>query len=129
MPCSPRCSWTSGGRSSGYVSAARWRNRRSMPREFVKQAGQILRSGKPIEERLREFTTAIGAFLSGGVSSVLLFDRDPEGFYLRSTTLRYTPSPEIFHFSSGGTVEDLALRDGRGVTLSEVPRAPRSRPR
>jgi GGDEF domain-containing protein len=98
-----------------------------MPREFVKQAGEILRSGKPIEERLREFTTAIGAFLSGGVSSVLLFDRDSEDFYLRSTTLRYTPSPEIFHFSSAGTVEDLALRERRVVTLSEIHRSPGSR--
>src|SRR4030065_2164270 len=98
-----------------------------MPREFVKQAGEILRSGKPIEERLREFTTAIGAFLSGGVSSVLLFDRDSEDFYLRSTTVRYTPSPEIFHFSSAGTGEDLALRGRRVGTLSAnhpLPRPP-----
>jgi diguanylate cyclase (GGDEF)-like protein len=98
-----------------------------MPAEFLKKAGEILRSGKPIEERLREFTAAVAAFLSGGVSSVLLFDRDTEDFYLRSTTLRYTPPPETLHFSSTGTVEDLALRERRVVTLSEIHRAPGSR--
>jgi GGDEF domain-containing protein/putative methionine-R-sulfoxide reductase with GAF domain len=98
-----------------------------MPAEFVKHAAEILRSGKPVEERLREFTAAVGALLPGGVTSVLLFDRDTEDFYLRTTTLRYTPSPETFHFSSAGTVEDLALRERRVVTLSEVHRAPGSR--
>ncbi|MBI5341763.1 MAG: diguanylate cyclase [Deltaproteobacteria bacterium] len=98
-----------------------------MPAEFVKKAGEILRSGKPIEERLREFTAEIGVFLSGGVCSVLLFDRDTEDFYLRATTLRYSPSPEILHFSSAGTIEDLALREQRVVSLSENQRDPGSR--
>jgi diguanylate cyclase (GGDEF)-like protein len=98
-----------------------------MPAEFLKKAGEILRSGKPIEERLREFTAGVAAFLSGGVSSILLFDRDTEDFYLRSTTLRYTPPADTLHFSSTGTVEDLALRERRVVTLSEIHRAPGSR--
>ncbi|NJD62121.1 MAG: diguanylate cyclase [Deltaproteobacteria bacterium] len=98
-----------------------------MPAEFVKKTGDLLRSGKPIEERLREFTAAVCAFLSGGVASVLLFDGDAEDFYLRSTTLRYTPSPDTLHFSSSGTIEDLALRERRVVTLSEIHRAPGSR--
>jgi len=98
-----------------------------MPADFVKKAGEILRSGKPIEERLREFTAEVGAFLAGGVCSVLLFDRDTEDFYLRATTLRYSPSPEILHFSSAGTLEDLALREQRVVSLSEIQRDPNSR--
>jgi diguanylate cyclase (GGDEF)-like protein len=98
-----------------------------MPTDFVKKTGEILRSGKSIEERLREFIAAVGTFLPGGVSSVLLFDRDTEDFYMRATTLRYTPSPESLHFSSAGTLEDLALRERRVVTLTEVHRAPASR--
>jgi diguanylate cyclase (GGDEF)-like protein len=95
--------------------------------EFVKRTGEILRAGKPIEDRLREFTAEVGAFLAGGVASILLFDRDTEDFYLRTTTLRYSPSPEAFHYSSAGTVEDLALRERRVVALSEVHRAAGSR--
>ncbi|MDA8121635.1 MAG: diguanylate cyclase [Deltaproteobacteria bacterium] len=98
-----------------------------MPADFVKKAGEILRSGKSIEERLREFTAAVGAFLPGGISSVLLFDRDTDDFYLRATTLRIAPSQETLHFSSAGTIEDLALRERRVVTLSEIHRAPTSR--
>lgn len=98
-----------------------------MSSDFVKKAGEIFRSGKPIEERLREFTAEVESFLSGGVCSVLLFDRDTEDFYLRATTLRYAPSPETIHFSSAGTLEDLALREQRVISLSEVHRAPNSR--
>ena len=98
-----------------------------MSADFVKKTGEIFRSGKPIEERLREFTAEVGSFLSGGVCSVLLFDRDTEDFYLRATSLRYAPSPETIHFSSAGTLEDLALREQRVVSLTEVHRAPNSR--
>jgi diguanylate cyclase (GGDEF)-like protein len=98
-----------------------------MAEDFVRKAGEILRSGKPIEERLREFTAEAGAFISGGVCSILLFDRDTEDFYLRATTLRYSPSSEALHFSSAGTLEDLALREQRVVSLTEIHRAPNSR--
>ncbi|MBI5419324.1 MAG: diguanylate cyclase [Deltaproteobacteria bacterium] len=98
-----------------------------MPAEFVKRVGEIFRSGKPIEERLREFTASVGQFLPGGVLSVLLFDRDTEDFYMRATTLRYTPSSELLHYSAAGTVEELALREQRVVTLTEVHRAANSR--
>lgn len=98
-----------------------------MAEDFVRKAGEILRSGKPIEERLREFTAEAGVFISGGVCSILLFDRDTEDFYLRATTLRYSPSSEALHFSSAGTLEDLALREQRIVSLTEIHRAPNSR--
>jgi diguanylate cyclase (GGDEF)-like protein len=98
-----------------------------MPAEFVRRVREILRSGRPIEERLRQFTAEVGAYLAGGVSSVLLFDRDTQDFYLRSTTLRISPSAEALHYSSMGTVEDLALRERRVVTMTEVHRAPGSR--
>jgi len=98
-----------------------------MPEEFVKSAGDILRSGKTIEERLREFTSAVSSFLTGGVASILLFDRDSEDFYLRSSTIRFTPPSEGLHYSSAGTLEDLALRERRVLTLSEVHRLPGSR--
>jgi len=98
-----------------------------MAEDFVRKAGEILRSGKPIEDRLREFTAEAGAFIPGGVFSILLFDRDTEDFYLRATTLRYSPSSEALHFSSSGTLEDLALREQRVVSLTEIHRAPNSR--
>ena len=98
-----------------------------MREDFVRRMGEILRSGKPIEERLREFTAEVGAFVSGGVCSVLLFDRDTEDFFLRATTLRYVPPAETIHFSSAGTLEDLALREQRVVFLSETNRVPGSR--
>ncbi|MBI5575026.1 MAG: diguanylate cyclase [Deltaproteobacteria bacterium] len=98
-----------------------------MPDGFVKKAGEILRSGKPIEDRLREFTAETASHLSGAVASVLLFDRDSEDFFLRATTLRYAPSPEIVHFSSAGTLEELALRERRVVSLSEIGRSSESR--
>ncbi len=98
-----------------------------MPTDFLKRAGEILRSGKPIEERLREFCAATGRFLPGSVSSVLLFDRDTEDFYLKSTTMRVSPAVELLSYSSAGTVEELALRERRPITLCEVHRSPGSR--
>ncbi len=100
-----------------------------MPADFVKKAGEILRSGKSIEDRLREFTAAVGEFLPGGISTILLFDRDTEDFYLRATTMRLAPSQETVHFSSTGTIENLALREQRVVTLAEVHRPAASRMR
>ena len=90
-----------------------------MPAGLAKRAGDTLRSGKPIEERLRAFTAEIASFLSGGVCSILLFDRESEDFFMRATTLRVSPSPEILHFSAAGTLEELAIRERRIVSLSE----------
>jgi transcriptional regulator with GAF, ATPase, and Fis domain len=98
-----------------------------MPADFLRKAGEILRSGKPIEEKLREFCQAAGDFLPGAVSSVLLFDRDTEDFYLRTTTLRVSPSAQVVHHSSTGTIEDLALRERRSITLRESHRPTDSR--
>jgi len=98
-----------------------------MPNDYLRKAGEILRSAKPIEERLREFCEATGEFLPGVVSSILLFDRDTEDFYLRSTTLRVSPAAQVVHHSSAGTIEDLALRERRSITLCEVHRSGDSR--
>jgi GGDEF domain-containing protein len=98
-----------------------------MPDDYLRKVGEILRSAKPIEERLREFCEATGEFLPGVVSSILLFDRDTEDFYLRSTTLRVSPAAQVVHHSSAGTIEDLALRERRSITLCEVHRSADSR--
>jgi len=98
-----------------------------MSERFARAAGEILRSGRPIEERLREFSARAAEFLGGGVASILLFDRDTQDFYLRSTTLRLPPGGHSLQYSAAGTVEELALRERRVVTLSEVHRAPGSR--
>ncbi len=98
-----------------------------MPADYLRKTGEILRSGKPIEDRLREFCQATGEFLSGAVSSILLFDRDTEDFYLRTTTLRVSPAAQVVHHSSAGTIEDLALRERRAITLCEVHRSTDSR--
>ena len=98
-----------------------------MPDDYLRNVGEILRSAKPIEERLREFCEATGEFLPGVLSSILLFDRDTEDFYLRSTTLRVSPAAQVVHHSSAGTIEDLALRERRSITLCEVHRSADSR--
>ena len=59
-----------------------------MPADFLKKTGEILRAVRPLEERLRDFTAAVGSFLSGGVVSILLFDRDTDDFYLRHAVAR-----------------------------------------
>ena len=100
-----------------------------MPADFVKRAGEILRSGKPIEERLQEFSAAVSAYVGGGAASVLLFDRDSEDFYLRTTTLRMTPALPEIHFAAEGTLEELALAEHRSVVLSERDPPPGSRRR
>ncbi len=98
-----------------------------MPADYLRKVGEILRSGKPIEERLRDFCLATGEILPGAVSTILLFDRDTEDFYLRTTTLRMSPSAQVIHHSSAGTIEDLALRERRTITLCEVHRSADSR--
>ncbi len=98
-----------------------------MPADYLRKIGETLRSSKPIEERLREFCQATTRFIPGVVSSILLFDKDTEDFYLRTTTLRVSPSAQVVHHSAGGTIEDLALRERRSITLCEVHRSPDSR--
>src|SRR3990172_5496016 len=128
MPCWPRFSSTRRGIPCASASASPWRRDGSeMPADYLRKVGEILRSGKPIEERLREFCHATGEFLPGAVSSILLFDRDTEDFYLRTTTLRVSPAAQVVHHSSTGTIEDLALRERRSITLCEVHRTTDSR--
>ena len=100
-----------------------------MHADFAKKAGEILRTGKPIEERLREFSDAVSGYLGGGSVSILLFDRDSEDFYVRTTTLRMAPAVPEIHFSAEGTLEELALAERRPVVLSErdVPSGSRRR--
>ncbi len=98
-----------------------------MPADFLKRTGDILRAVRPLEERLRDYTAGVVSFLSGGVVSILLFDRDTDDFYLRATTLRVAPAAQIMHQSAAGTVEELALREKRVVTLAEVHRSAESR--
>jgi GGDEF domain-containing protein len=98
-----------------------------MPADYLRRIGEILRSGKPIEERLREFCQETREFLPGSVSSILLFDKDTEDFYLRTTTLRLSPAAQVVHHSASGTIEDLSLRERRPITLCEVHRSADSR--
>ncbi len=98
-----------------------------MPDDYVRRVGEILRSGKPIEERLRDFCGATGEWIPGAVSSILLFERETEDLYLKTTTLRVSPAAQVVHHSSAGTIEDLALRERRPITLCEVDRPAGSR--
>src|SRR5512141_3331343 len=98
-----------------------------VPADFARKAGEILRSTKPIDERLREFSGELSALLGGGTVSVLLFDRDSEDFYLRTSTLRMTPGAPEFHFPAEGTLEELSLAERRPMILSEVQRPENSR--
>jgi len=100
-----------------------------VPADFARKAGEILRSAKPIEERLREFSMELSAWMGGGTVSVLLFDRDSEDFYLRSSTLRVAPGAPEHHFAAEGTIEELALAERRPVVLSEGTRPANSRRR
>src|SRR4030067_472273 len=94
----PRFSSTRRGNPCASPYASPWRRDGSdMPADYLRRIGEILRSGKPIEERLREFCQETGGFLPGSVSSILLFDRDTEDFYLRTTTLRVSPTPPVAH--------------------------------
>jgi hypothetical protein len=90
-----------------------------LPDAFVRNAADILRSGKPIEERLREFCEEVSGFVGGGAVSVLLFDRDSEDFFVRTSTRRTHPAAPEVHFAAEGTLEELALAEKRPVILEE----------
>jgi diguanylate cyclase (GGDEF)-like protein len=97
--------------------------------EFSRKAGEILRSAMPIEDRLREFSNGLSAWLGGGTVSVLLFDRDSEEFYVRTSTLRTAPGAPEHHFPAEGTLEELSLAERRPIVLSEGIRPENSRRR
>ncbi|MEW6721029.1 MAG: diguanylate cyclase [Thermodesulfobacteriota bacterium] len=98
-----------------------------MSEAFTGRAGDILRSAKPIEERLRELCGEVSSYVGGGVVSVLLFDRDSEDFFVRSSTQRPHPSAPEIHFASEGTLEELALAERRPIVLEERMPPPGSR--
>jgi len=100
-----------------------------VPSDFARKAGEILRSAKPIEERLREFSFELSAWLGGGVVSVLLFDRDSEDFYVRTGTRSVAPGAPEVHFPAEGTLEELSLAERRPIVLSEGARPENSRRR
>ncbi len=93
-----------------------------MPAAFIKKCAELLRVGRPIEERLRDFTNLVGLFAPGARASVLLFDRESDDFFLRATNLRLPPNHPELQFGARGTVAALALQEGRPLTLSEVNR-------
>ncbi len=86
---------------------------------FAGNAADILRSAKPIEERLKEFCEELSGFVGGGNVSVLLFDRDSEDFFVRTSTRRAHPAAPEVHFAAEGTLEELALAERRPVVLEE----------
>jgi diguanylate cyclase (GGDEF)-like protein len=94
---------------------------------FIRAAGEVLRSGKPIEDRLREFTQAVSGYIGGGMVSVLLFDRDSEDFFVRTSTLKLLHSGPEAHFAAEGTLEELALAERRPIVLEERNPPPGSR--
>jgi diguanylate cyclase (GGDEF)-like protein len=90
-----------------------------MPETFARTAGDILRSEKPVEVRLKELCEAVSGYVGGGMVSVLFLDRDSEDFYVRTSTQRMQNlAPEI-HFASVGTIEELALAERRPIILEE----------
>jgi diguanylate cyclase (GGDEF)-like protein len=93
-----------------------------MPADFIRKSGELLRAGRPIDERLRDFTGLIGRFAPGVHASILLFDRESDDFFLRATTLRLPPNQQSFQFGAKGTVASLVLRENRPMMLSEVNR-------
>jgi len=86
---------------------------------FISNAGDILRSGKPIEERLKEWCCATSGFIGGGTISVLLFDRDSEDFFIKLSTCKIRNNANETHFASEGTLERLALMERRSIVLEE----------
>ena len=91
-----------------------------MPRTFLSNAGDILRSEKPINERLKDWCDLVSGFAGGGGVSILLFDHDAEDFLVKASTykIRYE-IPEIY-FESKGTLEELALTEQRPIVLEEL---------
>jgi len=86
---------------------------------FTSSVGDILRSGKPIEERLKEWCSAVSGFVGGGIVSVLLFDRDSEDFSIKISTCKYRNNISEIHFAAKGTLERLALAERRSIVLEE----------
>jgi diguanylate cyclase (GGDEF)-like protein len=100
-----------------------------MPADFLKKSLELLRTGRPIEDRLRDFTALVGTFAPGARVSVLLFDRESDDFFLRATNLRLPPNQQELQFGARGTVAAMSLGEGRPLTLSEVNRTPGARSR
>ena len=90
-----------------------------MSETFVRNVGDILRSGKPIEERLEEWCNAVSGFVGGGIISVLLFDQDSEDFFMKFSTCKIRENIPGIRFASKGTLERLALIERRSIVLEE----------
>ncbi|MCL2103288.1 MAG: diguanylate cyclase [Syntrophorhabdaceae bacterium] len=86
---------------------------------FISKAGDILRSGKPIEESLKEWCDSVSDFIGEGIVSVLLFDQDSDDFFIKASTCKFRYNiPEIY-FASKGSLEKLALTERRAIVLEE----------
>ncbi|HEY3489673.1 MAG TPA: diguanylate cyclase [Candidatus Deferrimicrobiaceae bacterium] len=94
-----------------------------MSSEFLRKSGEMLRSGRAIEERLCDFTGLVGSHVPGAHATVLLFERESDDFLLRATSLRLPANRQDLQFGARGTVAGLALRERRPLLLSEINRA------
>lgn len=98
-----------------------------MAQSFLARAKEIIRSSGSIDSKIEEYTGHLSAFLDGSVVSIILFDKEVEEFFLRSSTLKYKAGPETVRYSSHGTVDALSLVEKRVISLKEVNRPSESR--
>jgi diguanylate cyclase (GGDEF)-like protein len=77
--------------------------------------------------KIKEFTDVLSKFLDNSVVSILLFDKEVDEFFLRSSTLRYQGGIDPVRYSASGTVDALSLVEKRVVSMKEVNRPADSR--
>lgn len=57
-----------------------------MAQSFLARAKDIIRSSGSIDFKIEEYTAHVSEYLDGSVVSILLFDKEVEEFFLRSST-------------------------------------------
>lgn len=98
-----------------------------MVKEFQDKSKEIFRSSSSIDLKIKEFTDVLSKFLDNSVVSILLFDKEVDEFFLRSSTLRYQGGIDPVRYSASGTVDALSLVEKRVVSMKEVNRPADSR--
>jgi diguanylate cyclase (GGDEF)-like protein len=98
-----------------------------MVQDFQVRSKEIIRSSDSIDSKIKEFTESLSKFLDNSVVSVLLFDKEVDEFFLRSTTLRYQGGIDAVRYSASGTVDALSIVEKRVVSMREVNRPADSR--
>lgn len=98
-----------------------------MVQDFQARSKEIFRSSSSIDAKIRDFTDVLSKFLDDSVISVLLFDREVDEFFLRSSTLRYQSGIDAVRYSASGTVDALSIVEKRVVSMREVNRPADSR--